>query len=305
MAGSINRRVKTVIILLAILGIAGLAIREHFDPWLILTINDWLHPKPVPLVAPLDEGLALRLYADTRPHNGKIDELQKGLVLLVNGQEKIEEGFGFGAPIVGYGERTYLSRHAEIAQGREHGREVLTKRFTIDVADHPSQFLRVKYRDAPPLGTVLFTYTIMAPGTISVTVNLSDLNVPWYAVYIMNEQGARAFPLYRGHTGSGPHPTPQSGDAVGIWHPVEDTCGCWISKDQTLGFCVETGPEYVKYAGRERYWQYHWAGIYTLSWSGVDVELTPPVTQYRYTLHVTQFTPDQGTDTVERDVTCP
>jgi hypothetical protein len=292
-------------VVLVVVGlVAVLAVREAFDPWLALYLDDWFHPKPDPVTAALAEDVRLRLYTGTRPHIGKVDELQKGLVLVVDGRELIEEGFGFGNPIVSYGDRTYHARHATVARSRIAGRDVLTKRYAIDVADYPSQFLRAKYRDVEPLGTVTFTYTLAPPETISVTVDLTGLTVDWDRVYVMNEQGARAFPVYSGWSGStGAEARAQTGDEVGIWRRVVDPCGCWSMEDARLAFCVKTEPQRVKYIGRERYWQYHWAGVYTLSWSGVDLELKPSDKRYSYVIYVRRAV---GTEAGGRDVgACP
>ncbi len=281
------RRRRFALALTLIVALGVLAAREAFDPWLVLFLDDWIHPKPAPLSVQLDEGLVLRVYADTRPHIGKIDELQKGLVLVVDGRQKIEEGFGFGAPIIRYDSRTYLSRHAEIARRTIEGRPALVKRYTIDVADHASQFLREKYRDVAPLGAVVFTYTLTSPTTLAVTVDFSELAVAWDAAYLMNEQGARAFPIYQGRIDDGDAlDATHTGEEVGIWRPVGDPCGCWLNREGTLRFCVETEPGRSTYIGRERYLQVHWAGIYVLSWSGVDIELTAPVTRYDYLIHI-------------------
>ena len=113
------------------------------------------------------------------------------------------------------------------------------------------------------------------------TVDFSDLHVAWDAAYLMNEQGALNFPVYEDSTGFRQH-----GDALGIWHPDEDVFGCWISSDEGLRFCVETEPGRRRYVGRERYNQYNWVGIYYLSWSGIDIELSEPLPEYSYRITV-------------------
>jgi len=269
--------------LLLVLGIVVIlaAVRERYDPFLVLFLDDWLRPKPAPLEVPLSENLALRLYADTRPHVGKVASLQKGLVLVHQGRELIEEGYGFGTPIVQVGDVAYVSRHATVSLQRDADRVTLVKAFTMDVADRPTRLLRVKYEDVEPLGTVVFSYTLPGPDTVEVAVDFTGLAVAWDAAYLMNEQGAVNFPVYqdgRGHT--------WSGDDVGIWHAVDDDVGCWRHGTEALRFCVETEPGRRKFVGRERYNQYRWTGIFYLSWSGVDIEIDPPLPNYRYQIRV-------------------
>ena len=262
-----------VAVLLALLGV-----REAFDPYLTLLLSDTLLPHPAPLTLTLREGIDLYLYADTRPHIGKIAALQKGLVLVRDGVAVIEEGYGFGLPLIQYGDLVYNARHAEIRAVDAH---TLVKTYTINVADRWSRFLRVKYQDVPPLGTVIVTYTVTSPTTLQVDVDLTGLEVTWSAAYLMNEQGAVHFPIYENSLGERLH-----GDQVGIWHPTDDLFGCWISWDEALRFCVETEPGRPRYVGRERYNQYNWVRIYALSWSGIDLRLDPPLETYRYVIHV-------------------
>lgn len=263
--------------------IAGLAlvvllsVREYFDPFLILFIDDIIFPKPAPLTARLSDAVTFRLYSDTRPHIGKIDLLQKGLVLLYNGKPIIEEGYGFGLPILVQGNQPYNARHAEVAQLDDN---TLVKRYTIDTADRWSKFLQVKYKSVPPLGVVVVTYTLSLPDTIAVEVDFTGVTAEWDTAYVMNEQGARAFPIYEDAEGNQHH-----GDDIGIWHAKDSDFGCWLHRDGGLRFCVETEPGRRRFVGRERYNQYNWVAIYTLSWSGIDIELEPMAT-YAYTLRV-------------------
>jgi hypothetical protein len=275
----VSRWTRVLLIGLALL--AGLfLVREYYAPHLTLIVRDTLWGSE-PLTVPLEDDLALRLYADTRPHTGKIAALQKGLVLVADGAEMIEEGFGFGAPIVQVGDATYLSRHAETARVQEKGRTTLVKTFTIDVVDRPTRIFRKKYRDVAPLGTVVFSYTLRPPESIDVSVDLTNLDVDWARVYLMNEQGARAFTRYRDPMGE-----TWTGEDVGIWQQTEAPFGCWEAPEHGVRFCVEAPAGQPGFVGRERYNQYNWLGIYTLSWSGIDLEVAAPQAIFTYTLRV-------------------
>jgi hypothetical protein len=188
-------------------------------------------------------------------------------------------------PIVQVGDVAYLSRHATVSSV-QHDEEHLSlvKTYAMDVADRPTRFLQVKYEDVDSLGTVVFTYTLDRPDTVTVTVDFDGLNVAWDRAYLMNEQGAVNFPLYEDASGQ-----MWPGDAVGIWQATESVIGCWHQRSGGLRFCVETEPGRRKFIGRERYNQYRWTGIFYLSWSGVDIEIDPPVPRYQYTVRIEEI----------------
>ena len=115
--------------------------------------------------ASIKPNLAFRVYADSRPHNLKISSLQKGLVLILDGKELIEEGAGFGVPITVFSDKTYFSSSAQVlVYEAEHSR-IIVKRFLMDTSsrrnwkigsfvDNPfykrvSSFLEAAYRNYP------------------------------------------------------------------------------------------------------------------------------------------------------------
>jgi hypothetical protein len=267
---------KQGLVILASLLTLFVAIKETREPYLWLFLDDILRPKPDPETIALSEDLAVRLYADTRPHTGKIARLQKGLLLVAEGQERIEEGFGFGLPLVEVGGQAYLSRTATIEQDGSS----LVKHYIMDTVDTPSGFLRRKYEPVAPLGTIAVRYTPKPDGVIVVSADFSDLDEPWDKVYLMNEQGARVFTRYEE-----PGLVLEGGD-LGKWQSSSAQRSCLSSKDQSLQFCVETEGEGSRYYGRERYNQYYWIGVYALSWAGIDLEVEAPADGVAYRIEI-------------------
>jgi len=285
---AIGRVARPSIIALILLFAAWLTAKEAIEPHWTIRLADLIRPGPPPLALPLNDRLALHLYTDTRPHIGKITPVQKGLALAQDRRELIEEGYGFGAPIVIFAGRAYLSQHAEVTPGAD-GRSA-AKRFRIDVEDTWTEFLRPKYRPVTPLGAVVFTYTITGPDSLEIAADFSELTIAPELVYLTNEQGASFFRRYSDSTGVDRLllDVPDTPDQWVLTHAAR---ACFTSAARQLRLCVETAADQPKYIGRERYLQYRWTGAFALSWAGVDIELTRPAEIYRYQIHI-ETTPE-------------
>ncbi len=80
-----------------------------------------------------DGPVSLRIYPDNKPETMEIAALQKGLVMLSNGSEVIEEGAGFGVPIARYFDKTYFSKTATVYVKEQNGNtSTIVKVFSLD-----------------------------------------------------------------------------------------------------------------------------------------------------------------------------
>lgn len=265
-------------LVLAATALAWQVAAEIAEPLWLLRIGAWLGRTPNPLAVQTAGGTSLWLYDDARPHQGKIARLQKGLVWVQSGQPLIEEGWGFGCPIVVSGGSAYVSTHAQTSIASQGNVVTLVKRYTMDAVDGAARFLRPKFPQVPSLGVVTVRYDVREDGTIDVTADFSGLNAPWEWAYLMNEQGAHRFTQY--HDASG---TTLPEEQIGPWQPVYVRQAC-MDEPIGLSFCVETDALTRLYYGREHRWLFNWRGGTSLSWSGVDLQIPGPATTIRYRL---------------------
>lgn len=85
-----------------------------------------------PFTFKMTDRVSLRVYGDSRPHFLEIAPLQKGLILIFDQSEIVEEGVGFGVPVVKYTENTYFSSNAEYSVKKEGDFTIILKTFLLD-----------------------------------------------------------------------------------------------------------------------------------------------------------------------------
>lgn len=99
-----------------------------------------------PITIPLTDRLSVRIYRDSRPHCMETASLQKGLVLMLDGQELIDEGLGFGVPVAKYSDKTYFSGSAEVSVKKNHDAYTLRKTYILDTISR-KKLWRASYID--------------------------------------------------------------------------------------------------------------------------------------------------------------
>jgi hypothetical protein len=220
---------------------------------------------------PADGVMSLRFYNSTAPANGKLAGLQKGAVLVVEGNETVGEGAGFGAPVLEFGGRTYFSRTAR-TEPVEGG---LSKVFRMDAVEVGPAY-HTSFVPVEPAGEVEVSYRVNG-SVLSVDVNLK--NIPHNAtLMVLNEQAGSVYYLYTDL---------ESRDAVVdfSWRPVTGRYNCLLDSHER-GFRVDYPPEIrngtVLYLGRET----QPAGF---DWAGLDFSIDAAAfgdREFSYTVHL-------------------
>ncbi|MCW4001024.1 MAG: hypothetical protein NWE93_12375 [Candidatus Bathyarchaeota archaeon] len=266
------------------------------------------------VTVPLTERLSVRLYRGCRPRFLETAPLQKGLVLLLDGRELVEEGVGFGVPIVKYSDKTFFPGHAEVAAYFSGSVAVLKKSFFLDTVSRKKigkapiddgfyspvrKLFQQLYLNNPKL-TPLFNkimeirelgiktefQTVATRGEIDVTYRCSSSAVEVEAdlsrvqaegcreILFLNEQGSGIFQKYADCRGS-----MCVGNRIGAWSPVTAEKASLQSSKGELEFCLGNIVGCKLYRGwectRKRF-----------SWAGLSYSLPPRCRRVQYTISV-------------------
>lgn len=248
----------------------------------------------------ISDSQAIRAYADTRPHNLKIADLQKGLVLLHNDMELVGEGTGFGLPILVYSDETCFSASSALHFSPIKDGCVIVKQFFLDrmarnsfrnvtlenhyirsLMDHFAniyqnnpqfKLLTVKaltgrigigktFPQTIPRGRIQVTYTIQNRQA-TITVNFKHVaKTGLQKAFILNEQAAHFFRKYDDASG-----TQLLDTKIGAWNTIPTEWATLKTLNEEVGFRLWLTPPSLMRRGRE-----YLEG--SLDWAGLDYEL--------------------------------
>lgn len=96
------------------------------------TKMDSLNLQEEYITVDLKDRLSVKAYFDCSPHCMETAPLQKGLVLMLDEKELIEEGMGFGVPVVKYKDKTYFSTSAKLSMHENRSSHMLRKTYLLD-----------------------------------------------------------------------------------------------------------------------------------------------------------------------------
>jgi hypothetical protein len=261
----------------------------------------------------ISNSVSLRVYSDTEPHNLKISNLQKGLILVINGAEAVGEGTGFGLPVVVYSDETYFSGTSKLYVSQRGNCCVIVKEFTMDriarntfrnvtlenraarrfiehlsklYQDHQRfRILTLKgltgrmnigkeFMEAAPKGKITVTYTI-EKRHVTVKACFQKLEKRGLEkTFMLNEQGTGFFRKYNDSLG-----TELMDGKIGAWDLVCGEWACLKTLKGEVGFRLWNVNDAVLRRGRE-----FLEG--SLDWVGLDYEISGKNDAFVYVIDV-------------------
>jgi len=265
---------------------------------------------------PLGRNLAFRVYADSRPHNLETARLQKGLVLMFNEKEIIEEGMGFGVPVAIFSDKTYFSGSAQVSSSEDGKNKTILKHFFMDTVsrkswkggvyvDNPlyklfSGSLASTYRDYPASRRVIFPLIklrnkvgvrthftkVESRGEVTVTYKIKRNGLDITAdLTKLNKNHCRKV-LLLNEQGStffrkffDSDSLSFTDEKIGAWDLIKVDWACFSNLDNTLSFCLRGLPNCRLFRGRE-----HIRG--RLAWAGMGYELSPNLDFFNYKVQI-------------------
>ncbi len=262
---------------------------------------------------PLSNSVFLRVYASTEPRNLKIAELQKGLILGIDGAETVGEGTGFGLPVLIYSDETYFSGSSRLCVSQRGDCPIVAKEFTMDsvarnnfrnvtledraarsfierLSDlyqaHPRlRSLALKglagrisigkvFSKAPSKGNVTVIYSF-EKSRITVRADFKKLErIGLQKIFMLNEQGTEFFRRYTDSLG-----TELLDDKIGAWDQTGGEWACLQTLCGEIGFRLWRAEKGVLRRGRE-----FLEG--SLDWVGLDYEISGKTDVFQYVIDV-------------------
>ena len=265
-------------------------------------------------------GISAKIATEPMRGNGyPTARLQKGLILIHDGQDLSEEGVGFGVPLLKRGIHILYPGYIELASQQNGQVQQVTAKFTLDLEEkvtlpgfesarsnllYPVKYLLAALlRRYPPLRGLLtamsnalrwmfglktvfekggfstnvnMVYTVdRQAGTINIEVDPTNLSGNGITeIFVLNEQGARYFDLYRDSSG-----TLLRGKAIGCWDKVTAEQASFISGNHRLAFTLQQVKGATLYRGRELIGS-------RLAWSGFGYSFPPAIQRIGYEVRI-------------------
>lgn len=261
-----------------------------------------------------DDSITLKLYPDTRPHYLETSNLQKGIVLELNGAEIVGEGMGFGAPVIKYKDKTFFSGTSACLID-DNNPSMIKKIFSFDMVSKkyfkyeqisdkvyrpihkiftffylrfkPLRFffdklmnirenagIKTIFVKTEPRGKVMITYQL-CNDKIIIDANFSELNkTNCKEIVILNEQGASFFNVYGDSDGVN-----LSNDKIGAWEKVNATYSHFTNTNTHLSFILKIMSDATLFRG--------WENVPSrLSWAGLNYCINPKIESFTYTIEI-------------------
>lgn len=269
-----------------------------------------------PVTVNLNNRLSVRLYRDCRPNCLETAPLQKGLVLMLDGEELIDEGVGFGVPVIKYEDKTYFSSSAVSIQ-EASAADCIVKKYSLDTISKKRwrnhylndnfyslfrksferfylknkklspafnklmefrDFAKIKteFEKVKPRGNVTVSYRCQ-PTKIHVNADFSDLNLHGCKeILVLNEQGSTFFNKYSDSNG-----LELAGNKIGAWDVVAAHEASLQNLTGQAAFSLQAAGGARLFRGWERTKN-------RFSWAGLSYSLPPNNGVFRYTIELGQ-----------------
>lgn len=268
-----------------------------------------------PYTVILKSSVALRIYSDTRPNNMKIAQIQKGLVLVLNEKELIEEGAGFGVPVAIFSDRTCFSGSAETLIMDKVQSKIIIKRYRMDTVSKKgwknivlpesliqrfiSDKLEKAYRKKPfirkfffpgvnireKIGVKMIYQRIKSRGEVVVTYEISENCINVDADFRgLNRNFLKKIVLLNEQGSTFFQKFNSNGsilvtEQIGAWRLLTADQACFSDLEGSLGFCLKNLQNCRSFIGREHLNDF-------LSWVGLEYEAPPDQDFLEYEIRI-------------------
>jgi hypothetical protein len=275
--------------------------------------NKYKRLKTEKYMVPLSTAVTLGVYCNTKPHNLKIADLQKGLILSYNGKERVGEGTGFGCPVLISPKETFFSGSSKVFVMQTTNSIKIRKEFYMDrkarnklgniylenqkvrtfiryLTDFYQKNSRFRYLSlkgffvrmgveatfakTAAVGKVAVTYKL-SNNLVNVKVDFHDLRkVRPQKIFVLNEQSAKFFRRYFDACSVN-----LVDKQIGAWNVVRSEWACLTSLQGQVGYRLWKVDGSILRRGRETMNN-------CLDWAGLDYEIAPDSEVFEYRIDI-------------------